>query len=430
MGNVKQSTCCRTVPLTADVAPPAWLRYGVIGLATLILCSCSATQRHEARLAAPEESASEIVVRGQDPLPPAPPALSSWLPRGSRYGRPKLPTHLTPAQIQQASAPIAGCQIAPCPCGCNHAGCPATGPTPADELLCDGGDQGPHAGVRRDWQVEGVQPEDTIAHYNTVDGRTVVTPSNKVCIYAPRFGVVRQVIDPIAFMQSSMPVAADRTDEVTRIDEQLTTSAAMSQLEPSLHRRQLPPSRLADRRQAGGLERHRRAANTVGTLAAYANLKIIRTGEMLGTDRVDLARASLSAISWAGDQATQVMFDTRQAHAEVGVKAPGTVYHGVEPNAPRLRLVKLASQATAHPGEEIEFTLRFDNVGDREVGKVTIIDNLTPRLAYVDDSQECSVDAQFATDPNEGGSLVLRWAIADPIEPGEGGVIRFRCQVR
>ena len=42
--------------------------------------------------------------------------------------------------------------------------------------------------------VVGVEPEDTIASYKTLDGRTLVTPSNRVHIYSPRFMAVRQVI--------------------------------------------------------------------------------------------------------------------------------------------------------------------------------------------------------------------------------------------
>ena len=45
---------------------------------------------------------------------------------------------------------------------------------PRDEYLCDGGDYGFAAAVRKDWQVDGLEEEDTVAHYDTVDGRTVV----------------------------------------------------------------------------------------------------------------------------------------------------------------------------------------------------------------------------------------------------------------
>ena len=65
-----------------------------------------------------------------------------------------------------------------------------------------------------------------------------------------------------------------------------------------------------------------------------------------------------------------------------------------------------------------------------DIGDVTIIDNLTTRLEYVPDTAQCSIPAAFSTQVNEGDSLVLRWEITDPLEPGEGGVIRFDCRVR
>lgn len=56
---------------------------------------------------------------------------------------------------------------------------------PGDEYLCDGGDYGTPAGVKADWTIEGLEPEDAISHYDTADGQVLVTPSNRVCIYAP-----------------------------------------------------------------------------------------------------------------------------------------------------------------------------------------------------------------------------------------------------
>ena len=50
------------------------------------------------------------------------------------------------------------------------------------------------------------------------------------------------------------------------------------------------------------------------------------------------------------------------------------------------------------------FTLRFDNCGDQPIGNVVIVDSLSTRLEYVPDSAECSLDAKFSTQPNEGGS--------------------------
>ena len=83
----------------------------------------------------------------------------------------------------------------------------------------------------------------------------------------------------------------------------------------------------------------------------------------------------------------------------------------------------------ARPGEEVEFTLRFDNIGNRVIGNVTIVDHLTTRLEYVTQSTTSSVDADFSTSSTTT-SMVLRWEITQPLEPGEGGVLQFKCRVR
>jgi hypothetical protein len=51
-------------------------------------------------------------------------------------------------------------------------------------------------------------------------------------------------------------------------------------------------------------------------------------------------------------------------------------------------------------------------------------------LEYIPDSAECTPAANFSTQQNDGESLVLRWEILDPVEVGEGGLVRFRCRVR
>jgi uncharacterized repeat protein (TIGR01451 family) len=126
-----------------------------------------------------------------------------------------------------------------------------------------------------------------------------------------------------------------------------------------------------------------------------------------------------------------VIVDHQAAMAEASDQAIQSVYTVKEPPwEPKLRVIKVASTQVAEPGEEVAFTIRFDNVGNQVIGTVTIIDNLTTRLEYVPDSAQCSLDAQFSTQPNEGDSLVIRCEITDPLRPGEGGVIRFRCRVR
>lgn len=62
-----------------------------------------------------------------------------------------------------------------------------------NEFICDGGDNAPSARARVGDQIIGVELEDTVVRYTTDAGDVHVQPSNKVCLYAPRFAAVRKV---------------------------------------------------------------------------------------------------------------------------------------------------------------------------------------------------------------------------------------------
>jgi uncharacterized repeat protein (TIGR01451 family) len=301
---------------------------------------------------------------------------------------------------------------------------------PSDEYLCDGGDFGTPAGVRADWTVVGLEQEDAVSHYDTVDGRVVVTPSNRVCIYAPRFAAIRRVVQPIAHEQPRFVNQALEQLSPAKAAEAQPVVLQFQRHKVAVDVGQRPASLFRQRQQAGGLENLQATMEAFNSLAAQANLEIIRTGEVSDAEKALVERLKQAAITWTGDQAPQVLFGVKQAHAEVGVRQPGIVYQTDGPDHPKLRLIKLASTGHAQPGEEVEFTLRYDNVGDQVIGNVTIVDNLSTRLEYVPQTAKSSVDADFITQPNDAGSLILRWEILDPVKPGDGGILRFRTKVR
>ncbi|MBL9165202.1 MAG: DUF11 domain-containing protein [Planctomycetaceae bacterium] len=471
--------------LTTDNGPrsaPAWFRYGVIAAAAIVMCSCrTAEPRYRiaqnqpnpssadsqlassvpndvqdhvpgAQHVAPENGSdnSEQVVFADDsqdasanlrqPVDVQPAAFADdssaslpargLAPSAIRLAAAEIPTHLTGAQLAQSQCLPEGnwqpmCSGDGCGC-CNHG--PVRGP--ADEYLCDGGDMHLPAAVNAEWKVTGLEQEDTVAHYDTVDGRTIITPSNKVCLYAPRFAAVREVTDLRAYARIDAPGGTIQKINPIKIEETEDVLTSLAEIQPDIHREKEPPSLLREREQAGELDRDRRVAVTIGALQPYCNVQLIRSGEVIGTDVVKIARASLAAIAWSGVEAAQVVLDGRHAQAAVSDVSPGTIYHLFEPNNPKLRLVKLASKSSAQPGEEVEFTLRFDNVGDKVIGNVVITDNLTTRLEYVEGSQKTSLPASFTTQANDGESLILRWELTEPLEKGKGGVIQFRCKVR
>jgi uncharacterized repeat protein (TIGR01451 family) len=241
---------------------------------------------------------------------------------------------------------------------------------------------------------------------------------------------VRRVVQSIAHEQ---PLFVN-----VMLDEQLPAKAAEAQPvasslqrhAPAINFAPRPPILFRQRQQAGGLEQLYATMDVFLSIAPYANLHIIRTGQVDNAEKPWLMIGIQSAITWTGVEAPQVVFDSKRAQEMDGLRQVGIVYQADEPNSPRLRLLKLASCCDAQPGEEVEFTLRFDNVGDQVMGNVTIADNLSTRLEYVPNSAQSSVDANFSTAPNEGGSTILRWEIKDPVKPGQGGVLRFRTIVR
>ncbi len=359
--------------LRAEPLMPVWFRRGLIVVASLLMCSCSAMK------------------------------------------------------------PASGREIAyDCP-ACEE-GCATCAPVRRsgnrDEYLCDGEDRHTPVGVTGDNDLLGLEQEDTVGIYSTRDGRRKVAPSTRVCIYAPRFGAVRKVVHPMGAEQRLFVDAIGETFSPAEAEKTLPPTTSLQNV--ALHERagELPPSLYRGRQQAGAAVRLRAVAETRGLVGPYANLSLVHLGEILGSEEPAIANHALAAITWSGDQQVQVTISGQGASAIFSAMHPGVLFKTNEPNCPRLRIVKLASTDAAHPGDEIDFTLRMDNIGDAPMDEVTIVDNLTSRFAYVEGSAKASIDAKFSTTRNDAGSLILQWDLDNPLAAGEGGVLTFRVRVR
>jgi uncharacterized repeat protein (TIGR01451 family) len=412
---------------------PRWWRYVLIAMATVILCSCSAPsirmQSPDTLDPARDEQPAEEQAPAAQPQAPRPNAAAEVNPAEPVEARSLKATPLRMTSDLSANCPT--CQQPYC-AGCSNLATDPYGPIvgPRDEYLCDGGDFTPPVGVRADWTIDGLGEEEAVAHYDTVDGRVVVTPSNRVCIYAPRFAAVRRVVSPIVHEQPLFVNSILEEEQAMRALDSQPVASSLQRVGVSINFGQRPPSLFRQRQQAGGLENLLATMDAYTSLGAYANLEIVRTGEVSDAEKALVEKAELAAVTLTGIQAPQVLFDVKQALGLVNVLHPGILYHTDEPDSPRLRLLKLASCGNAQPGEEIEFTLRFDNIGDQVIGNVTIVDNLSARLEYVPQSAVSSVDADFSAKPNDTGSLILRWEIKAPVQAGDGGILRFRVKVR
>ncbi|MGI6401564.1 MAG: hypothetical protein ACOX0A_05560 [Thermoguttaceae bacterium] len=300
-----------------------------------------------------------------------------------------------------------------------------------DEYVLSGGDAAAPVISREDWSVDNLDTEDSVAHFDTIDGRILTEPSNRLFLYSPRFGAVRQVVGPIegdyreAIEIANVHEGAIEGDRIQGVDvrsNEMKALGANSVLQPQ------------------GAETTVGVTMSTGLLGAMEADAQIRLGAMLTSESVDnlssadaslMLDGAIAAQGWSGEQSVAVSTELVNAFSNAYIDGAATVYQiKDDTKTSKLRVIKIANKEAAKPGEFVEFTLRFENIGDQPIGNVTILDNLSARLRYVDGTAQSSVEADFLADLNEKGSLILRWEITEPLYPKEFGVVRFICKVQ
>jgi len=388
----------------------AW-RLAIIVLGALILSSCRGPASH---------SPNAVTAPGTA----APPDGFAALPPQAYAGMPPGPSCLLGPPGMEAGVPMAYTGAGPwVPPGIEP-------PWPADEYIHDGGNVGPPVRVGPNGELLGLEMVDTVARFSTLDGRTMVEPSNRVTLYSPRFGAVRQVVDVEIDQQRNR--ATGVAEPVKPVGPRTSEPVALNtkNLQAVRDIGANPAVQLRNRRTHAAIITELRPRAFDNSYRVYEDLSVIRTGIYVGHEDAILAKGTQAAISWNHNQAVQVYLDNQAAGATVVSQKPQMTFGiGSAPN-PRLRIIKVASTPVAEPGDEVSFTIRFDNVGNQTIGSVQIVDSLTTRLEYVPESAQCSLKAQFSTQPNEGESLIVRCLLSDPLPAGKGGVFRFRCIVR
>ena len=302
---------------------------------------------------------------------------------------------------------------------------------PGDELICDGGDEGIGVAVDQDWTVRGLDSEDTVGHFDTLDGERRIQASNRVCIYAPRFGSVRKTYGISSNANVQQLAGVDSQVAMVEIEEVDITSTTLQNLQPRGQVGSKTPSTYRERTR--GMELENRVASSAfkNRFSLFEDLSIIRHGIFDQDEKARLAEGLSAAESWGKIEASQAVIDNLTVDSiGTGVPAAETVLVEKPEGKPELRIVKVASAKDALPGDIIEFTLRFDNVGNEKVGNVTLLDHLSPRLEVIDGSAECNVEAEFFVTEQNQGTQIFRAEIVAPVLPGQGGIVRFKCRVR
>lgn len=382
-------------PLPQTAAPwPAWLRLVVIALATCVLSACH----------------------------------SAWRPAHRHAGtRPTHPPHtgheaedvVVVASDSGDGASVGGAWRPP----------GIAGPWPRDEYLHDGGDHGSPAAVLKDRRVRGVEPEDTVVQFDTLDGRTLIQPSNRVHLYAPRFAAVRHVQTVMSAASRDQMLLAQGPRGVHRYDFTERPATALQRRGLKGRRIVQSDSVLQERQKGGELEGPRRLAVAESAALPQSDIGVDTPLRIDDRDQPLTAEATETLLVATHINQVQVILDGKSALAMTSDKAVETVFTVDEPDNPQVRLIKSASTTWASPGDLVDFAIRYENVGDQIVGNLVILDNLTSRLHYVEATAQSSADAAFRAEPNRNGSSLLRWEIRQPLAPGDGGTVRFRCRV-
>ncbi len=248
-----------------------------------------------------------------------------------------------------------------------------------EECLRDGGDFHEPAHFANG-KLKGLNPSDTVMTYKDRTGRSIILPSNPVCLCVPRFVNIRQVTAAEGFNLHEM---ANR----------------VALAEPGL---------LMVRREAPVPARQ---------LEEAIILKLRQKAEAdIAVDRL---------ITYTQVESVKIIGRLEKALEKVGVEPP----EGPCCDEP-LEVCKSVSTDKAQIGDVVTFAIQYKNKSCQDIHDVAISDSLASRFEYIPGTAKSSREAVFVTTKNEVGSLVLRWEMKDPVPAKQGGEVTFQVRVK
>jgi uncharacterized repeat protein (TIGR01451 family) len=299
-----------------------------------------------------------------------------------------------------------------------------------DEYLCDGGDRS-HPVHFDQFNMLGLDTEDTIVQYADDTGKKHLKPTNRVCIYAPRLAavtVINTVGEDTGFTRAGSSFVTHRGGDLRARQRSLD------------HQRNEATQRMVTRLRGSGLATQQQplevardlaVATHVQALVAVGAHSFLRTGIFKQADEAVIAERVQAAAAWTKIQSVIIAGTVEGSGETVARKAPLDLTGvDIRRSIGKLRIVKMADKKQAERGDVVTFTIRYDNVGERSLTDVTITDNLTPRLEYVEDSGTSDRDGRLDTVDNGEGSKILKWTFDKPLEGRTGGVVTFQAKVK
>lgn len=368
-----------------------------------------------------EGASSRVVPASFTPEPTVNPAAPNGIPSGAtnfHHPEPRLPTPQNPAS-DPAELTVA---LTP------------TAQTHPDEYIFDGGDRN-YPVHYQGGEMHGIETEDTVAEFEDDDGKRQVQPTNRVAIYAPRFGSVETVSGIQTDVKLDKPVGGSNTTTTNALAEVRSpvtntrdTLAAGVGSRSSANAVETTLTPQASRRTDGIIQTQSRSrGQEAQTSVSPGNLETTALQQLnIHIREPSTASARLAPGKEAStSQATQT-YSTYRAAATLGREVGG--------RKGKLHITKEASSLVAKAGDVITFTIRFANTGDYNVSRIRIVDNLTGRLEYVDGTADIEAGGNLGGDltveQNKAGGEKLTFTLNQPLQGGQSGTITFRAQVR
>lgn len=325
------------------------------------------------------------------------------------------------------------CQL-PCDTQCATPPPAARSWLPRDEYLCDGGDAGSPAGVGADGYLKGIDPRDAVIRFDIgLDDRKQprILPTNRVCVYAPRFAEVRVSTGTNEAVEIHGTAIKQKLDRFDVAEGRAFSRRLVQNQAPELAR---------ERRRAQSAQGrvvHGESSDMRGT-SGYDNIQQIREGsqeqpaeiarnrvkpglmkEKIRLDGIKTAESPVMTGVAVGPSQNVMSW---QPHQMTGIETP--------PNRPGMAIIKRVSAKEAEPGDTITFEITYRNMGNTPIRSASIVDSLLPRLEYVKGSAMGPRGSEFSTTENRVGSTELKWDLPGVIAPGASGRVSFQAVVR
>lgn len=309
---------------------------------------------------------------------------------------------------------------------------PSARPTlPRDEYLCDGGDQGAKAGVSGS---VGVDPRDSVIRFDVGLDRypdPKVLPTNRVCIYAPRFAEVHASTGASVNVEihglnlNTLTQKAGQAEKTDQIRDFVKNQA------PELVR---DPTRAAGMKGKVFAGENSRSQEAMG----YGNIQqaktssqeqIAETARQRAKPMITRDKVQLEGIKTAE---SPIISALTEGPGQTRMSWPANEMTGVEtpPNRPGLAVVKRVNVTEAEPGDTVTYVISYRNMGNTPIRSVSIVDSLLPRLEYVQGTAKGPKGTAFTAAENRVGSTELKWELDKPVPPGGSGYVSFQAVIR